>query len=422
MFDSLNNLTKREKILAIATVSSLVVTLIFIAFFWFMTQYSANEAARQAIDGQIQREDAKTRQAMSATRRKAWYTATSLSSHNDTAKNEYIAWLTRTLREDIGADLPKGVNVERTTPISHEGVKVADQISFSINPKMTLKQLTEFLSKFYSVDALHRITSLRLTPQTELDRRKKVRTGQLKAIIQIQILCLTSAGRQSDFGEHFRDLEIDAQQARKTIVRRDVFGPANNSPVVKFKKRTSYESGKDVSITVAAEDADEDDTLNLEMLTSDIEEAEFIAAKGGRSGKLKIPGQPKGEYKFSFKATDDGLPQRSSEKMLTIKFKDKTVRVVKEKRKPKVVEFAKETRITGNLRDRDGNWQVLVKSHMDGKSWRLGVGESFEMDKKTWKVQEVGKTSATFNVAGEMLTFSRGTPFDKPNERAASPE
>ena len=173
---------------------------------------------------------------------------------------------------------------------------------------------------------------------------------------------------------------------------------------------------------MAAEDADEDDTLNLEMLTSDIEEAEFIAAKGGRSGKLKIPGQPKGEYKFSFKATDDGLPQRSSEKMLTIKFKDKTVRVVKEKRKPKVVEFAKETRITGNLRDRDGNWQVLVKSHMDGKSWRLGVGDSFEMDKKTWKVQEVGKTSATFNVAGEMLTFSRGTPFDKPNERAASPE
>jgi len=177
MFDSLNNLTKREKILAIATVSSLVVTLIFIAFFWFMTQYSANEAARQAIDGQIQREDAKTRQAMSATRRKAWYTATSLSSHNDTAKNEYIAWLTRTLREDIGADLPKGVNVERTTPISHEGVKVADQISFSINPKMTLKQLTEFLSKFYSVDALHRITSLRLTRRALPRPRNRCSTG-----------------------------------------------------------------------------------------------------------------------------------------------------------------------------------------------------------------------------------------------------
>ena len=418
MFDSL---TKREKILAIATAASLVVTLIFIAFFWLMTSYSANETTLQGIHGQIEREDAKTRQAMAATRRKAWYAATSLSSNNDNAKNEYIAWLMKTLRDDIGVDL-KGVDPQRTTSISHEGVKVADQISFSINPLMTLKQLTEFLSKFYSVDALHRISSFKLTPQTETVRRKKVRTGRLKTTFTIQILCLTSAGRQSEFGKHFRDLEVSVDDATKTIVRRDIFGPANNSPVVKAKTRSYYETGKDASIILTATDADEDDTLKLEMLTSEVKEAEFIARGDGRGGTLKIPGQPVGQYKFSFKVTDDGLPERSTEETITIRFKDKPSRTAKKKPKQETVAFARETRITGNLRDREGNWEVLVKSQMDGKSWRLSVGESFEMDKKTWKVQEVGKSSATFHVGGEMLTFARGTTFDKPNERSPMPE
>ena len=419
MFDSL---TKREKILAIATAASLVVTLIFIGFFWLMTSYSANESTLRGIHGQIEREDARTRQAMAATRRKAWYAKTSLSSDNDNAKNEYIAWLMKTLRDDIGAEIKNGVDPERTTSISHEGVKVADQISFSMAPVMTLKQLTEFLSKFYSVDALHRISSFKLTPQTDTVRRKKVRTGRLKTTFTIQILCLTAAGRRSEFGKHFRDLEVSTDEATKMIVRRDIFGPANNSPVVKAKTRSYYETGRDASIILTATDADEDDTLKLEMLKSEIEEAEFIVKSNGRGGTLKIPGQPIGQYKFSFKVTDDGLPERSTEETITVRFKDKPSRTTKTKTKKETVAFARETRITGNLRDREGNWQVLVKSQMDGKSWRLGVGESFEMDKKTWKVQEVGRSSATFHVGGEMLTFARGTPFDKPNERSPMPE
>ena len=287
---------------------------------------------------------------------------------------------------------------------------------------MTLNQLTQFLSKFYSVDALHRISSFKLTPQTETVRRKKVRTGQLKTTFTIQILCLTAAGRRSEFGKHFRDLEVSVDDATKTIVRRDIFGPANNSPVVKAKTRSYYETGKGASIILTATDADEDDTLKLEMLTSDIEEAEFIARGDGRGGTLKIPGQPIGQYKFSFKVTDDGLPERSTEETITVRFKDKPTRTIKKKPKQETVAFARETRITGNLRDREGNWEVLVKSQMDGKSWRLGVGESFAMDKKTWKVQDVGKSSATFHVGGEMLTFARGTPFDKPNERTPMPE
>ena len=421
LLNSLNSLTKREKVLAIATAGSLVVTLIFIAFFWLMSSYSANETTLRGIHSQIEREDARTRKAMAATRRKAWYSATSLSSNNDNAKNEYIAWLMKTLRDDIGVDL-KGVDPERSTSISHEGVKVADQISFSINPVMTLKQLTQFLGKFYSVDALHRISQFKLTPQTETVSRKKVRTGRLKTTFQIQILSLTAAGRRSEFGKHFRDVAVTAEEATKTIVRRDIFGPANSSPVVKARPRSSYESGKDVSLSLTATDADENDILKLEMLKSEVEGAEFSAGTNGRKGTLKIPGQKQGQYKFTFKVTDNGLPARTTEETISIRFKDRAARVVTKKPKEKILEFAPETRITANLTDREGNKQVIVKSQMDGKSWRLGVGESFEMDKKTWKVQDIEQGSATFNVAGEALTFLRGTPFDKPTKRDPMPE
>ncbi len=415
------NLTQREKILALATFGTLGIAILFGGFFWFMGHYNANEATLRSIHGQIEREDARTRQAMAATRRKAWYTATSMNRDTAQAKNEYIAWLKKTLRDDIGVDL-KGVDPERTTALSHEGVKVADQISFSIRPVMTLDQLTRFLEKFYSLDALHRISSFKLTPQTESVGRKKVRTGKLKTGFQLQVLCLTAAGQESQFGFHFRPPGVSLEQARETIVRRDIFGPANNSPVVKAKTRSSYETGKDISLRLTATDADKDDRLTLEMLSGDVENAEFVPAADGRSGSLKIPGQESGQYKFIFKVTDNGLPKRSTQETVTIRFKDKPVKIVKKEPEPELVDFAQETRITGNLKDRKGNWLVLIKSQLDGRSWRLGIGESFQLDDKTWKVQTINKASATFSVNGEALTFARGKPFDKPQARVPMPE
>lgn len=408
------NLTKREKILASATGGTLGIALIFGAFFWFLGSYNANEATLHRVQNQIESEDARMRQAMAATRRKSWYTATSLSADNDRAKNEYIAWLKKTLRDDIGVEL-KGVDPERTTSLSHEGVKVADQISFSIRPNMTLSQLTEFLHAFYSMDALHRITTFKLTPQTATVSQKKIRTGMLKTSFQIQILSLTSAGRRSNFGKNFRDAGITIDQAEETIVRRDVFGPANNSPVLKARVRSSYVSGKSVSLKLTATDADEDDQVKIELLKSAVESAQFTTDQD-RSATLDIPGQPAGSYTFTFKVTDDGLPERSTEEKVTVRFKDAVVKVVEPEPEPEPIEYAQETRITGNLRNREGQWIVLVKSQMDGKSWRLALGDSFELDRKTWEVKKINATSATFSVAGKALTFSRGQSFDQPDQ------
>ena len=413
MFD---NLTKREKILAGATAGAFVIALIFGGFFWLLGKFNANDEQLRTVALQIEREEARTRQAFAATRRKSWYVGTSLTSDIDDAKNQYIDWLFETLRDDIGVDLE--VKIERTTELSHEGVKVADQISFSIRPQMKLSQLVQFLEQFYSIDTLHRISSFKLTPETQTVGGKKVRTGELKTLFQIQVLCLTAAGRKSQFGQTFRDTGLTPEQAEESIVRRDIFGPENNSPVLKVSTRSSYVTGNDETIQLTATDADDDDLLTIEMVSSEITEATFKHVAGQRKATLNVPGQTAGSYKFVFKVTDNGLPPRSTEKKATVRFRDKPApRVVKPKPKAPRVKMAEETRITGNLRNREGQWVVLIKSQMDGKSFRLTEGETFELDGEDWRVVSIGESSAKLSVAGEELTFKRGVPFTKPSSQ-----
>ena len=408
------NLTKREKVLAGATAGAFVIALIFGGFFWVLGKFNANEEQLRSVALQIEREEARTRQALAATRRKSWYVGTSLTSDIDDAKNQYIDWLKKTLRDDLGVNLPRGVDLERTSELSHEGVKVADQISFSIRPQMKLSQLVRFLDQFYSIDTLHRISSFKLTPDTQTVGGKKVRTGELKTSFQIQVLCLTAAGKKTQFGETFRDSGLTVDQAQESIVRRDIFGPENNSPVLKVSTRSSYETGKDQSIQLTATDADDDDLLSIELVSGDIAEATFQHVAGQRDATLMIPGQPVGSYSFVFKVTDNGLPARATEKKATVRFKDKPApRVVKPKPKAPRVKMAEETRITGNLRNREGQWVVLIKSQMDGKSFRLTEGETFELDGEDWKVVSIDESSAKLLVAGEELTFNRGENFTK---------
>lgn len=405
-----NSLTKREKILAIATAAALCVTVLFIGFFWFMGRYNDNVNQMRSIEARLEKEQARTRQAMAATRRKAYYSGISITSDIDDAKNQYIAWLTKILRYEIGVDLP-GVDPERTSEIQFEGVKVASQMTFSIRPKMTLAQLTQFLEKFYSVNTLHRIASFKLTPQTEIAGRKKVRTGLLSTSFEIQVLALTDAGKRSEFGTTFRDTGISESVAQETIVRRDIFGPANNSPAVKVRTRSSYESNQEIRLGIDATDADKDDELVVELISKDVDPVEFEYSSDKKSGQLKVPGQPAGSYTFVFRVTDNGLPARSTEEKVTVRFKDPVVKVVKTKPKPPPVAMAEETRITANLKDRDGNWTVMIQSLMDGKSYRLKQGEQFELDGKQWFVTGIDRSTASFRVGEQFVTLKRGQPF-----------
>jgi len=407
----MENLTQREKTLAALCAGALVVAVLFGGFFWFLNRYNDNVALLQGIESRITDQENKTLQAMQAAKRNRYYIETSPTRDISDAKNQYIAWLKKTLREDIGVNLT-GVDPGRNLTLKFESNVVANQMSFTIRPSVTLKQLVRFLNTFYSVDTLHRISSLKLTPKTESAGGKKVRTGELSALIQIEVLVLTGGVERSQIANVFRDAGMTLENAMQTIVRRDVFGPANNSPTVKFNKSSSYTSGKSVSINVSANDADEEDMLSMELIESELEDAELKSDQDGRKGKLVIPGQPAGKYDFVIRVTDNGLPAKSTDEKVTITFKDPK-KPVPPTPEPPPVKLALETRITGNLKNSDGSWSVLIKSRMDGQSYRLKKGESFTLDDRDWKVTDISRESATFSVDGQAVKLDRGIAFSE---------
>lgn len=407
----IENMSKREKTLAAVAAGSMVVTLLFGGFFWFLNSYNDNLTVLQGIDSRISDQENLTMQGMQAATRKRYYLETSPTSRISDARNQYIVWLTKTLRQDIGVSLP-GVDPGRNLTIKSESKVVADQLSFTIRPSITLKQLVEFLNAFYSVDTLHRIKLLKLTPKTETVGRKRVRTGQLTAQIQIEVLVLRDGMKRDQFANFYQDAGIPLEKAMETIVRRDVFGPANNSPTVKVSKSSSYTSGRAISINVTANDADDEDKLSMELIESGVEGAELKPDAKGRKAKLAIPGQPAGKYEFTIRVTDNGLPSKSSEQTFQVTFKEPKKPVVKKaKPKPPPVKYAEGTSITGNLRNADGSRCVMINSRMNSKRYRLKEGESFELDGREWEVTEITRDWAKFDVEGQEVKLERGVKF-----------
>ena len=411
----ISNLSQREKTLVWATLGALVVSLFFGGFFWFLSKYNDNISVLQGVQSRIADEENKTLQGIQAGKRKRYYVETSLTSDISDAKNQYIAWLKKTLREEIGVTLA-GVDPGRNSTLKFESNIVARQMSFSIRPTLTLKELAKFLEAFYSVDTLHRITSLKLTPRTGTAGTKRTRTGKLSAAIDIEVLSLPDGIERDDFRPKFRDPGITMETALNTIVRRDVFGAANNLPSLKINKSTSYTSGKPVSVRLTASDADEEDILSMELVESDITEAKLeVDGDDSAKGKLTIPGQSAGKYKFLVRVVDDGLPMKSTEEEIQITFRDPTKpRPPAPEPPPKPpVEMAIETRITGNLKNADGSWSVLIKSRMDGQSYRLSKGESFTLDDRDWQVNNITRDDATFLVDGQDVRVRRGEAFSE---------
>lgn len=406
-------LSSREKTLVWVTTGSLAVAVLFGGFFWLLNQYNDNFAVLQGIESKINEQENITLQGIQAAKRKRYYIESSLTSDVSDAKNQYIAWLKKTFSEDVGVSL-NGVDPGRNSKLKYESNVVAEQMSFSIKPTLTLKQLVKFLNSFYSIDTLHRITVLKLTPRSESAGGNKARTGEISATIEIEVLSLPDGMQREQMPALVADPNTTLDDTIDSIVRRDVFGAANNLPTIKVNKSSSYTSGKPVTVAVRANDADEEDELTMALVDASVEGAELQIAGDPGQAKLVIPGQAAGRYSFRIRVTDNGLPAKSTEEEFQITFKD-AKKPAPPKPTPPPVEMALETRITANLLNADGSWSVLIKSRMDGQSYRLGVGDSFRLDDRDWEVTDISKSSAGFKVLGQSVQVQRGVAFSEVN-------
>ena len=404
MFENLSN---REKKLLLAIGTLVPIAIVFVGIFQLIGSFEANNQELESLDIQIVDQEELELQGMLAGRRQTYYANASLHPSINIASNDYQNWLKTTMAES-GLTWT-GVTPGEVSRLRSNNKTIGQSMSFKVPASGTLVQFNDFLSKFYQLDVLHRITAMTLTPQNEPRTKKPVRTGLITAKMTFEVLSL-QAGKNRDGFADVRKHLVNSKKNYDEILRRNIFGPANSEPVISASNKTTT-TGKPYSFSITAKDANKNDLLKIELLESSIDDAALTQAKEtDRRAKFEMPNMPPGKYNFKVKVSDTGFPVKSSTKefVVTVKEPRKPAppKVVVKKPEPKPepeVDYIRLVKVTGITQDRDGKWRAWVSVGPTGERLRLSVGETFEIGEKEYEVVSVEEDEATFS--GDDKTF-----------------
>jgi len=223
------------------------------------------------------------------------------------------------------------------------------------------------------------------------------------------------ANEEGDFVTELARDSVSFSQYTDAILARNVFGPANNTPTVSSSSR-SFETGEPFELTLTADDADENDQLKIELLQSEVTGAELSQKEGDRRARVSIPAlAEEGRFEIKVRVTDNGFPAKSTEKTIAFNVDKPEPKVVREQPKPKPqFKHAKAAVIRGVVQDKSGADVCWIEVETLGKSYRLKVGESFEVDEKTWTLKSVESRRVSLEVDGKLQTYRLGARLDAP--------
>jgi hypothetical protein len=151
--------TKREKILAGAVGAILGAVALSRGVSWYRETLDANRAELREVEQELsQARTAKLRGQRAVTRLRRWQRQ-SLPTNPDIASSLYEDWLQRQLTE-------AGLKVSdlKSTKAMHAPNDRFQDFSFVVNAEGSLRQLTDFLSRFYRAGHLQRISRTSLAP------------------------------------------------------------------------------------------------------------------------------------------------------------------------------------------------------------------------------------------------------------------
>ena len=414
------NLSQREKKLALFVGALVPIFLLFWGVTKFSKAYFALRAAKQTLMTQVQDEQDKIDSLEQAQKRRFYYANVSAPANASQANIDYQNWLIKLVE---GSKLKyNNVTPNKTTNTLSAGasgvtVPVAEEFTYRINASGTLDQIVNFMDKFNQMNVLHRIKSLdlkKIVEKTDKEGEKGIRLD-----LEVQLLRLVDAPLNRDFLAAANELKIDNSAKTKAILSRNFFGPANNSPVVKTSSQDFEvaldEETTEVEFDISADDEDNGDLLSFELLSSDIEGAQLQQkSPKDRRAKLTAPDVKVGTYAVRVKVSDSGIPQKTIEKTIEVVVEKEKAAPVKEKPKPFL--FAATTYITGK---RGEDLLINNKAKKDGFIV-VKIGETFELDGETWKVISIDGRIVVIQRGSEIQTFRIGSTLDSPIEKGAA--
>ncbi len=418
----LDNLTEREKKLALAVACLLPLVLIFAVVYWMGSQLSDKHSKITALRSEQTALMKKQLDAMQASQRRAVYRSESLPSNTNIAVSLYESWLSVLGSEKLGhggSFSIKSLNRGADKYVSgRAGGRPEDLVysdySYSITGKGNIDQLTEFLYEFHRAKILHRIKAVNIKPEVQGPGARQSRSEILDIRLTVDAICMPDAPAERNFADEIKtDFPRSFDDYKNVVAHRNLFGLPNNAPEWRTTGQQDKETGKAFAIDLSADDKDEDDNLTLELVNSSVPEARLVQTDAkGRKARLEIPGLDRGRYEFETLATDDGCPAKMDTMKLVVVVDDPPERKPPpEKPKPK---HARETYVSAAITNSQGKLEVWINCLTLGKFYELTEGESFELDDQEWTIIKIIPPEVIIEVNGEKMVFVKNRPLSEP--------
>jgi hypothetical protein len=302
--------------------------------------------------------------------------ARSLPKSEEKAIADYQAWL---------IELAEKANLTDPVPQFTGGVrdvrdkeKTYQKFDFRLSGSGTIADATKLLYTFYEKDYLHRITSFDLKPSMG-----QKETGQLNIVLNCEVLALAIAkDKQPPPTKPSQRVTKSLEEYNETILNRNLFSPKNNPPQLAAKKSLEAKIGLPLEHTFDAKDPDPSQSISYEV----VGEAPKGLMVDSKTGKLTWSSKELGEFKVSVKATDSGIPARSTTQDLTINVKELPP---PPKEAPKF-DIASQSYVTAFIVSGKSPPEAWVLSRTEDKRLYLKIGDQLKLGGVEGKIVEIG--------------------------------
>lgn len=213
----------------------------------------ARQQKKERLEKEIQKRRTELARARKAAKDLAIWQRESLPSDPQVARSAYQAWLL----DLAGRSGLERYSVDAGEPGNRNGM--VHPITFSIQGRGTLEQLSRFLYDFYRAGHLHQVRALAITPVSGKDR--------LDLSITIEALVLDQADRKDRLGSEKSDrLAFSKFDDYRVIVERNFFGSGGAADPTDqtYLTGVNYVNGEPVAwFTLRAETDPERSVLKL---------------------------------------------------------------------------------------------------------------------------------------------------------------
>ena len=388
-------MSSRDRIILIAAGGTVFIIAFLLGWSKINAMYASRRITIEKLEQSLVADRELERQSIAAESRMRNYIERSLPPVPSEARSQYQTWILD-LFEKAGMAQPL-VAIGK----GREDRKLLTGQLFTVRGQGTLPQVVKMLHGFYSADYMHRISKLSLKPikdSKELELAVDIEALSLQLSLKNAVAAATLKDRPAD------RLALPKQEDYVRIIsERNLFGPPNQAPQVTGLGNQKAVRGRSVDIAARGSDPDKLDKLAYKLIKSGATEARLDAS----TGKLNWTPRTNGKYEFIIRATDDGLPAKSSkDELLVVSVEDPPPPPVEAPRRL-AFDDAKFTVLSAVI-DVSGTGQIWLNVRPKGQTLKLGVGDKFEVGSVKGVVTEIGDRDFTFESDGKEHKLSKG--------------